>query len=77
MIARRIVLPAAVLVAGLAAGVAADPEPRVRVHDPAVQRAMQDELQRSMSDLHLGDEPKPYYVAYTITDITQATASAT
>ena len=76
MIARWI-LPAAVLVAGLGAGAAADSEPRVRVHDPAVQKAMQDELQRSMSDLHLGDEPKPYYVAYTITDITQATASAT
>ncbi|HET6280653.1 MAG TPA: metallopeptidase TldD-related protein [Polyangia bacterium] len=55
----------------------ADTEARVRVHDPAVQKAMQDEVQRSMSDLHLGDEPKPYYVAYTITDITQATASAT
>lgn len=53
------------------------PEPRVRVHDPAVQKAMQDELQRSMSELHLGDEPKPYYLAYTITDITQTSVSAT
>jgi predicted Zn-dependent protease len=71
--------------AAAAATVAAPPpaaaparaEPRVRINDPAVQKAMQDEMQRSMTELHLGDEPKPYYVAYTISDIDQATVSAT
>jgi predicted Zn-dependent protease len=38
---------------------------------------MQDELARTMSDLRLGDEPRPYYVAYTISDLDQATVSAT
>ena len=28
-----------------------------------VQKAMQDELARSMAELHLGDEPRPYYLA--------------
>jgi predicted Zn-dependent protease len=50
---------------------------RVRIDDAAVRKAMQDELGRTMSDLRLGDEPKPYYTAYTITDIDQATVSAT
>ncbi len=50
---------------------------RVHVDDAAVERAMRDELGRSTSELHLGDEPKPYYVAYTISDIEQATVSAT
>ncbi len=45
--------------------------------DAAVERAMRDELGRSTLELRLGDEPKPYYVAYTISDIDQATVSAT
>jgi TldD protein len=50
---------------------------RVRVHDPAVRQAMQDEVQRSMAELRLGDEPKPYYLAYVVSDAEQATVSAT
>jgi len=42
----------------------------------AVQKAMQDELARSMSDLRLGDEPRPYYLAYSISDLEQSTVSA-
>jgi TldD protein len=46
--------------------------------DPAaVHKAMQDELGRSMKDLHLGAEARPYYLAYTISDAEQATVSAT
>ena len=49
----------------------------VRVNPQAVQKAMQDEIARSMKDLQMGDEPRPYYVAYTISDVEQATTSAT
>ena len=41
-------------------------EARIRTNDAAVQRALQDELARSMSELHLGDESRPYYLGYTI-----------
>ena len=37
-------------------------EARIRTNDAVVQRALQDELARSMSDLHLGDESRPYYL---------------
>lgn len=56
---------------------AATETPSVRVNDGAIRNAMQDELARSMSDLHLGDESRPYYVAYTISDLDQATVNAT
>ncbi|HEY6478092.1 MAG TPA: metallopeptidase TldD-related protein [Polyangia bacterium] len=54
-----------------------DPIARIRTNDGAVQRAMQDELARSMADLRLGDEARPYYLGYTITDLDQATVNAT
>jgi len=53
------------------------PEPRLRVDPAAVQKAMRDEIARSTSDLRLGDEARPFYVAYTISDLDQATVSAT
>jgi TldD protein len=53
------------------------PSASVRVNDAAVRNAMQDELARSMADLRLGDEPRPYYLAYTISDLDQATVNAT
>ena len=43
-------------------------EARIRHNDAAVQRALQDELARSMSELHLGDESRPYYLGYTLSD---------
>jgi hypothetical protein len=49
----------------------------VRVDDEAVRAALRDELARSTAELHLGDEPRPYYLAYTIFDAEQATVSAT
>lgn len=55
----------------------APPQPAVRVNDGAIRNAMQDELARSMADLHLGDESRPYYLAYTISDLNQATVNAT
>jgi predicted Zn-dependent protease len=59
------------------APVAVAVEGRIRVNDAAVQRALQDELARSMSDLHLGDESRPYYLGYTIYDLEQASVNAT
>jgi len=52
-------------------------EGRIRLNDAAVQRALQDELARSMSDLHLGDESRPYYLGYTLYDLEQASVNAT
>ncbi len=63
--------------AAAAASASAGPEDRVRVNDPVVQKAMQDEIQRSMAELRLADSPKPYFLGYTISDIQQATVSAT
>ena len=54
-----------------------DPAARVRRSDETVRKAMQDELGRSMADLRLGDEPRPYYVAYTVSDFDQASVNAT
>ncbi|HEY2731559.1 MAG TPA: metallopeptidase TldD-related protein, partial [Polyangia bacterium] len=53
------------------------PRAGVRVDDAAVRAAMSEELARSTAELRLGDEPRPYYVAYTISDAEQATVSAT
>ena len=53
---------------------------RARAARQAGQRrkAMEDELARSMKDLHMGDdEPRPYFIAYTVSDLDQATISAT
>jgi len=55
----------------------AAPRAALRVDDAAVRAALADELARSTRELHLGDEPRPYYVAYTISDAEQATVSAT
>jgi TldD protein len=55
---------------------AADLPTRVRADDAAVEKAMRDELARSTSELHMGDEPKPYYLAYTISDIDQTVVGA-
>ena len=50
----------------------------LRVNPASVRKAMEDELARSMKDLHMGDdEPHPYFIAYTISDMDQATTSAT
>jgi predicted Zn-dependent protease len=65
---------------GLAASlvlVSAAPRAGVRVDDAAVRAALRDELARTTAELRLGDEPRPYYVAYTILDARQATVSAT
>jgi TldD protein len=59
------------------APVAVAVEARIRTNDAAVQRALQDELARSMSDLHLGDESRPYYLGYTVYDLEQASVNAT
>jgi TldD protein len=59
------------------AGGAGAPRAGVRVDDADVKAALVDEVARSMGELHLGDEPRPYYVAYVLTDAEQATVSAT
>ena len=54
------------------------PPPALRNNPTTVRQAMEDELARSMKDLHMGDdEPRPYFIAYTISDLEQATTSAT
>ncbi len=60
-----------------AGDVAGDPAPRVRSNDGAVASALKDELGRSMSELRLGDEARPYYLGYTVYDLDQATVNAT
>jgi hypothetical protein len=68
------------LAAPLALGaLAATPSPRaaIRADADVVHAALRDELARSMSELRLGDEARPYYLAYTITDAEQATVNAT
>ncbi len=72
-----LVAAAASLCFGFGKPVDIEADPRVEVNDAAVRKAMADELARSMSDLRLGDEPRPYYLAYTISDVEQVTASAT
>ncbi len=50
----------------------------MRVNAVTVKQAMEDELARSMKELRMGDdEPHPYYIAYTVSDVDQATTSAT
>jgi TldD protein len=66
---------AVLLAVALSSGAA--PRAGVRVDDGSVRAALRDELARSATELHLGDEPRPYYVAYTISDAEQATVSAT
>jgi predicted Zn-dependent protease len=76
---------ALVLIAGLARDAGADSlakpaagAPALRNNPASVRQAMEDELARSMKDLHMGDdEPRPYFIGYTISDLDQATTSAT
>jgi predicted Zn-dependent protease len=53
------------------------PRAALRLDADVVRAALSDELARSMSELRLGDEPRPYYLAYTVSDAEQATVSAT
>jgi predicted Zn-dependent protease len=73
---RARVLPA-LAVLGLALSHGSSPRAGVRADDAAVRAALRDELARSTAELRLGDEPRPYYVAYTLLDARQATVSAT
>jgi hypothetical protein len=75
---------ALLLVAGAARDAGADSlakpgaAPALRSNPATVRKAMEDELARSMKDLHMGDdEPRPYFISYTISDLEQATTSAT
>ena len=45
--------------------------------DAVVARVMGEEIARSMKELQLGDSPRPYYVAYAVSDVEQAVATAT
>ena len=56
------------------------PETKVAVFvedDAVVSRVMGEEIARSMKELQLGDSPRPYYVAYAVSDVEQAVATAT
>jgi len=48
-----------------------------RAADDVVMKAMRDELDRSMKQLHLEKLDKPYFIAYRVQDRTQLSASAT
>lgn len=45
--------------------------------DAVVARVVGEELARSMKELKLGDAPRPYYLAYAISDVDQAVVTAT
>ena len=45
--------------------------------DGVVKTALQAELSRSMTELKLGDSPRPYFVAYSLSDVEQGTVTAT
>jgi predicted Zn-dependent protease len=87
MIARRWLGAAVALLAAASTDAAADSlakptdtaaPPVVRSNAATVRKAMEDELARSMKDLHMGeDEPHPYFIGYTISDLDQAMTSAT
>lgn len=42
----------------------------------AVEQAMKDELARSLAELQVPGEPRPYYIAYTFTDVEEAEVNA-
>ena len=45
-------------------------------HDDAIARATRDEMARTMADLKLDKADRPYFVAYTVADAEDATATA-
>lgn len=49
----------------------------VHAQDAVIQRAMQDEMQRNIKDLHLDTIAAPYYIAYAIDDGHSLSVSAT
>jgi len=86
VIARRWIAVVAALTAAGSTNAVADslaktgetPASGVRVNPTTVRQAMEDEIARSMKELRMGDdEPRPYFIGYTISDVDQATTSAT
>jgi predicted Zn-dependent protease len=84
--ARRWLAAVAVVVAGGSTNAGADSLAKtnenapsgLRVNATTVRQAMEDEIARSMKELHMGDdEPRPYFIGYTVSDVDQATTSAT
>lgn len=67
------------MAAGCAVAAAGEPgvDRGARRDDGVVAQALRDELARTMSELRLGDEPAPYYVAYTVSDVDQSSVGAT
>jgi predicted Zn-dependent protease len=47
-----------------------------RAQESPIFAAMQDEMQRSMAELRMKDEPAPYYIAYEVLDRTMSDVSA-
>ena len=67
---RRFSLLSALILAALGASSA-------RAADDALFKGLDDELQRSMQKLQLGDLEKPYFIAYTVQDAKYQSVSAT
>lgn len=45
--------------------------------DDALLSALEDEMARSLEELQLENEPKPYFVSYTVTEVSTTTATST
>src|SRR5437899_4493947 len=45
--------------------------------DDAVMRAMRNELDRSMKQIHFENLDRPYFIAYQVSDLTNSTIGAT
>jgi len=52
------------------------PAPAPRAQDSPILSAMQDEMQRSMSELRMKGEPAPYHIEYEIDDLASMRAVA-
>lgn len=64
-------------VVGLGVAVDLPPAHTFVEDDGRVSQALADELSRSMKELKLGDSPRPYYLAYALSDAEQASVVAT
>ena len=65
------ILAAVILVTGLVCQAGAESQ------DDVLLSALEDEMERSLEKLQLENEPKPYFVAYSVTEVSSSTATAT
>ena len=73
--ARRVKVLSSLLIAFLIPPIARAQQPAAAKSDP-ILKAMQDELDRSKSQLKMENVPPPYYIEYRLTDVEQYQAEA-